>query len=250
MILRRKDVKMIDLNKNLDLNDAKLEVTEDHVHIEFSRPVEILSSAILNGGFTEASNIVNMKVRQNKDADSHKTFLPPKVTIKEYIKSKKWHGKSVGMMTAANMKSFRTCSAVHDNVIVQSFITMGISNARRAGDAADWKSFNSYSPKPGTINIILGTNAKLSRAAMVEAIMIITEAKTCIMQDFNILSSVSKKTATGTGTDSCVVFTGTGENIDYCGKHVLIGEMVANVVLKSLRDSLSEIISWGKTQWI
>mgnify|MGYP000121774641 FL=1 len=241
---------MISLNENLNFNDAKLEVTENHVHIEFLKPVEILSSAILNGGFTNASNIVNMKVRQNKNPDSHKNFPSPEITIKEYIESKKWRGKSVGMMTAANMKSFRSSRAVKDSVIVQSFITMGVSNARRAGDTADWKSLNSNNLKPGTINIILGTNARLSKSAMVEALMIITEAKACIMQDFNILSPVSKKIATGTGTDSCVVFTGTGQKIDYCGKHVLMGEMVANVVLKSLKESLSEIVSWGKTKWI
>ncbi len=234
----------------MGFNSAGLEVTKDHVHIDFSKPVEILSSAILNGGFTKASNIVNMKIPQNKSTDSSNKFPSPETTIEKYIESKKWKGKSVGMMTAANMKSFRSVRADKNGVIVQSFITMGISNARRAGDPADWKSFNSQNPKPGTINIILGTNARLSKAAMVEAIMIITEAKTCIMQDFNILSPVSKKTATGTGTDSCVLFTGTGQNIDYCGKHVLMGEMIAGVVLKSLRESVSEIISWGKTQWI
>ncbi|MCI1943661.1 adenosylcobinamide amidohydrolase [Clostridium luticellarii] len=241
---------MPQLNENLDFNNARLEVTDNHVHINFSEPVEILSSAILNGGFTRASNIVNVKVGQNKNKDSNKIFPPPEVTLQQYIKSKKWEGSSVGIMTAANMKSFRTSREVQGSVIVQSFITLGVSNARRAGDTADWKSFNSHSPKPGTINIILGTNARLSKAAMVEAIMIISEAKTCVMQDFNILSSVSGKTATGTGTDSCVVFTGTGENIDYCGKHVLMGEMVAKAVLKALKDSLSEIVSWGGTQWI
>lgn len=72
----------------MGFNSAGLEVTKDHVHIDFSKPVEILSSAILNGGFTKASNIVNMKIPQNKSTDSSNKFPSPETTIEKYIESK------------------------------------------------------------------------------------------------------------------------------------------------------------------
>lgn len=110
------------------------------------------------------------------------------------------------------------------------------------GDPADIKSFGDSKLDPGTINIILGTNAKLSKAAMVEAIMIVSEAKAAVMQELNILSPVSGKIATGTGTDSVVIFNGCKKQINYCGKHVLFGEMIARVVSKSIKESLNDIV--------
>jgi len=222
---------------NSQLPNVSVSVLERHVHLNFNSPVEVISSAVLNGGLFWADHILNLKVAANVSEEI--TILPPPdVTLLSYAESNGWKGACVGMMTSALMSSFRHEFIQHEDVIVECFLTAGISNASRAGDPAGWRSFGDVKPSAGTINIILGTNAKLTKAALVEAIMIISEAKAAILQQMTVLSVVSQKTATGTGTDSIAVFNGFGRPINYCGKHVLLGEMISTVVSKAIESSL------------
>lgn len=229
------------MNIKTMLQNMKLDVNMNHVHLQFDSPVEILSSAVLNGGYIWASHILNMRVPKNVE-ENEMELLPPSVTLRKYMDKHNLKGTSVGMMTAASMDSFSSNTVSCEDVIVESFITVGLSNARRAGDPADLKSFGDIILDPGTINIILGTNAKLSSQAMVEAIMIASEAKAAIMQELNIISPISKKIATGTGTDSIVFFNGSGRKINYCGKHVLFGEMIASSIANCMKDSIKKVI--------
>lgn len=230
---------MINVNIKTKLKNLKVDANANHVHLQFHSPVETLSSAILNGGYTLVDHILNMRVPKNFDGKK-KDFASPNITLQQYADKHKWKGNCVGMMTSAYMETFTHNVIIHNDVVIECFITSGVSNARRAGDPADWKYFKDTQLDPGTINIILGTNAKLSHAAMVEAIMIITEAKAVAMQELNILSPISNKISTGTGTDSVVVFNGCGKEINFCGKHVLFGEMIASVVIKSIKESLEK----------
>lgn len=228
-------------NVNKRMENLTLEVTDDYVHIEFPSSVEILSSAVLNGGHTYADGILNLRVPKN-ESDEGGEFLPPEVTIEKYIQEHNWNGEHVGMMTAAKMESFAEYFIEKDDVKIQCFVTLGLSNARRAGDKADWPYFDETVLKPGTINIIFGTNANLTKEAMVECIMMITEAKAAAMQDLIVISPISDKIATGTGTDSVVVFNGQGREIRYCGKHVLFGEMLATAVYNAINASVDKLM--------
>ena len=79
----------------------------------------------------------------------------------------------------------------------------------------------------------------MSPAAMVESVMLVTEAKTVAMRKLSVKSPVSGTIATGTGTDAIAVVNGFGsETIRYCGKHVIFGEMLASVVIEAITESL------------
>jgi adenosylcobinamide amidohydrolase len=225
-------------NINSQLSGLSVSVLEQHVHLSFKSSVRIISSATLNGGYLWANHILNLRV-VGSNSDEKSILPPPDITLQDYAKNQGWEGTCVGMMTSALMDSFRHELIQFEDVFVECFLTCGISNACRAGDPVYERSFGCEKPAHGTINIILGTNAKLTEAAMVEAIMIISEAKAAVFQKFNILSIVSQKIATGTGTDSIAVFNGAGREINYCGKHVLFGEMIAKVVSKALESSLN-----------
>ncbi|WP_432408860.1 adenosylcobinamide amidohydrolase [Wukongibacter sp. M2B1] len=229
---------MINISSKSMLKNIKLDTSPHHVHIGFNSNVEILSSAILNGGYILGNHILNMKVPKNTKEDEL-NFEPPEITLNKYASKHNWKGTCVGMMTAASMNSFRNKAVYYRDVIVESFITLGLSNARRAGDAADIKHFCDEELEPGTINIIIGTNARLSSAAMIEAVMIAAEAKAGIMQELNIISPVSNKLATGTGTDSIAIFNGFERKIKYCGKHVILGEMIALAVSEAIKQSVN-----------
>jgi adenosylcobinamide amidohydrolase len=79
----------------------------------------------------------------------------------------------------------------------------------------------------------------MSRAAMVESVMLAAEAKTVAMRKLGVRSPVSKTIATGTGTDAIAVVNGAGpESVRYCGKHVIFGEILASAVIEATTESL------------
>jgi adenosylcobinamide amidohydrolase len=167
------------------------------------------------------------------------------VTLAKYCADAGWSGTIVGMMTAASMDSFRMVRESVQDIDVIVLVTAGLSNPRRAGDRAEHRKMTTQPEEKGTINIIAMTSAILTGAAMVEALMMVTEAKSAVLQDASIRSPVSNKIATGTGTDAIAVVSGHGpETVRYCGKHVLIGEILGRLVTDAVRSS----IDWYMTQ--
>lgn len=214
-----------------------VEVNEQFLHVSFDSPVRMLSSAILNGGIQIADHFLNTKVDANFRGEKT-NFEAPDLTLKKIADSEKWNGNCVGMMTAALMKSFRRVRLEEQGVWIEVFVTSGVSNARRAGDIADYQFMNEACDKIGTINILVLTNANLSDASLVECVMMIAESKAACLQDLNVKSPVSNLIATGTGTDSTAIACGSGPDVQYCGKHVLFGEILAKATYKAVQDSL------------
>ncbi len=215
---------------------TSLNQTPNHVHVEFSIPHQVMSSAILNGGLNYADHIVNLKVPKCLTAPSS-----PQLTLTKYCEDANWNGNSVGMMTAASMDSFRMAKESAQDIDIIVLVTSGLSNPRRVGDRAEHRIMAAESEEIGTINIIVITSAILTGAAMVEALLIVTEAKSAALQEARIMSPVSNKIATGTGTDSVAVVSGHGPaTVSYCGKHVLFGEMLGRMVT----DMVASSIAW------
>jgi adenosylcobinamide amidohydrolase len=92
----------------------------------------------------------------------------------------------------------------------------------------------------GTINIIVLVSAALTRPALVESVMLATEAKAAALQALGIKSPISNDTATGTGTDAIAIASGQGPiEIPYCGKHVIFGEVLGRLVNEAVTASVS-----------
>jgi len=94
--------------------------------------------------------------------------------------------------------------------------------------------------EPGTINIIILPNMKLSKRAMTRAIISATEAKTAVLQDLDIRSSYTPRfnQATGTGTDNILVVQGTGRLINNAGGHSKMGELIARAVYAGVKEAV------------
>ena len=213
--------------------------TPDHVRISFPCPRQVLSSAVLNGGHVLADHIINMRVGKNPGGDKG-PFESSHVTLQRYGRRIGCQGTTVGMMTAASMDSFRQVVRQEQGVTVAALITAGISNARRAGDKAECLGWEDHPPAAGTINIIILTNACLTLPALVEAVMVATEAKAAALQELDVRNPVTGSLATGTGTDATAVCSGPGpRRIRYCGKHTLFGELLATTVIQALTFSLA-----------
>ncbi len=213
---------------------AFLDRAENHIHVEFCTPHRVISSAVLNGGLVHASHLVNLRVPKR-----WASLEAPEVTLAKYCTDAGWSGTTVGMMTAASMDSFRMARESVQDIDVVVLVTSGLSNPRRVGDRAEHREMITQSKEIGTINIIAMTSTILTGPAMVEALMIVTEAKSAALQESGIKSPVSKKIATGTGTDAIAVVSGHGpETAHYCGKHVLFGEILGHLVTDAVTSSI------------
>jgi hypothetical protein len=120
-------------------------------------------------------------------------------------------------------------------MIVYALVTAGVEN-----NAMRMSVDEGHFYEPGTINIVLLTNMKLSPRAMARAIITATEAKTAALQDSDVRSSGSpgRSQATGTGTDEVLVVEGKGIRVDNAGGHCKLGELIARAVYDCVREAV------------
>jgi adenosylcobinamide amidohydrolase len=219
-------------------------LTDDFFSLEFDEPVRALSSAVLNGGFCDIGSFINLRVDEN--SGGRKTdFPPPAKTIAAAADAAGLPDPVAGMMTAATMNSFQFAVQTFEDINVYCFLTSGLSNALAAGDPGEFKPqqmfSNSKHSRFGTINMAIGTDVPLSDGALAEALMVITEAKSSVLFDLAVKSRVSDRRATGTGTDSAMVFCTKDPaalHEKFCGKHTVLGQLFASAVRNALSESL------------
>ena len=77
---------------------------------------------------------------------------------------------------------------------------------------------------------------------MARAVITATEAKTAAFEDLKVPSSYTKGVqATGTGTDSMIVVSGTaGPMVTYPGGHSRIGELMGKAVHEAVMEALEK----------
>lgn len=147
----------------------------------------------------------------------------------------------VQMGTAADMDNLAVVTKRYEPFVVVALVTAGAkTNALRTG-VDEGTHIEGELPK-GTVNILILTNARLTDGAMVRTIVTATEAKTAAFEDLNVPSSYTKEVqATGTGTDSVIVVSGTrGPRVTYTGGHSKIGELIGKAVHEAVVEALEK----------
>jgi len=129
--------------------------------------------------------------------------------------------ESAFLFTGVDMDNLTTAEESFEEFKVCCLATAGVkSNAMRIGvdRAGSVEREGKFERLPGTVNIVLLTNAALTDGALARAIITVTEAKTSVLQDLDIRSSYNPEVqATGTGTDNIVVVSGEGPSVRYVG---------------------------------
>ncbi|MFZ5447789.1 MAG: adenosylcobinamide amidohydrolase [Thermodesulfobacteriota bacterium] len=141
------------------------------------------------------------------------------------------------LFTGADMANLSVQQSTFKDIKVYALVTAGVeSNALRLSQ--DEGKFY----EPGTINIILLTNCRLSPRALSRVLVTATEAKTAGLQDLDIRSSEHPLTfqATGTGTDNIIAVEGRGPAIDNVGGHSKLGELVGRSVYQGVREAVAK----------
>jgi adenosylcobinamide amidohydrolase len=152
--------------------------------------------------------------------------------------------KFVGLMTAVSLEDLVTVRETYDKIWVEGFVTVGTSNAVRAGEPVMPRQLTNSSAHAGTINLILVTNARLSASAMVGMVQVATEAKTAVLLRAKVKSWTGRPGATGTGTDAVVVVSGNGPSLRYSGTHTILGELVGRVIGRAVTEGLARYVRW------
>lgn len=145
--------------------------------------------------------------------------------------------------TAADMDNLAMVTRQHGPLTVSVVATAGArTNAQRTGVDTGAYIEGVAEPPVGTINLIVLTNIELSDAALARALITITEGKTAALEDLQVMSSYTPgRQATGTGTDSIIVVSGTAApRATYTGGHSRIGELIGKAAYEAVMTALGK----------
>ena len=201
----------------------------------FDYPVRVLSSAFYNGGYGRRKAILNAKTNMKELENTI-----PEDIIKKKIESLGLPSNTAAMLTSANME-YNQFNYIEENGIkIGVSVSAGTSNALNITE----RSPTAYNGNPlnetGTINIVIVTNMWLLSDCLVSTIISATEAKTAALIDLKVKSNTTEKQATGTGTDSVTVVSGSDEKIQFAGGHTIFGQLIGESVYNAVKKSLEK----------
>ncbi len=210
------------------------DATYKSVVVRFKEPVTVHST--LEGGRTGIRAVGNSYVPMHASLGHMTRGID---TVRKSIASNLGYtgAEYAGLMTGADMANLSIQTRTFKELTVTALVTAGVrGNALRMS-----RDTGAYYEKPGTINIILLTNRRLSPAAMAWAVVTVTEAKSAALSELDIRSTYSPRAhgATGTGTDTVLVVQGEGAETAYTGGHTKIGELIAKVVHAGVTEAIA-----------
>jgi adenosylcobinamide hydrolase len=220
---------------------TRFNVKDDTLVVDLGKPRRVLSSAPRLGGLVMARSILNHQVPDHFVCDSEaardgRRWGDPSRYLGLVAETLSAPQPCVGLMTAVLMRRLIVLREQWEDLRVEGFFTVGVTNAVRAGEPITPPRAASTA---GTINMILVTNALLSTSAMVTLVQVATESKTASLFAHNVPSHSGRPGATGTGTDAVVVASGNEGRLRYSGTHTKIGEMVGRLVSRGIDQGLA-----------
>lgn len=216
------------MKATLPIRGVYLEIDSHAVRVWSDAPLAVLSSAVVGGELSQTRHVVNMHVPKGyagaHPADDLAAFAA-RCGIAEPF---------VGLMTAASTHNAGVAVESCEEVTVAAIVTAGLSNVASAGDTPPAQT------SAGTINTILLVDGALSLAAMANAIITATEAKTMTLFEHDVRAPDGRP-ASGTSTDSiAVAHTRRGAVMQYAGPATLVGWLIARAVRQALSESLKK----------
>jgi len=222
------------------------------VRISSEEPLAVLSSAVVGGGYGVAREILNVHVDDQYDGER------PDEDLAAVAAELGAEGPFVGLMTAAWTEFARCAVETLGGLTVAAVVSVGLSNTSSAGvtppiglpeEGSEVRATST--PPPGTINVVLLVDGALTPAAMVNAVITATEAKTMTLAAWDVKTPEGDD-ASGTSTDTVVVAcTGRGEELSYAGPATPVGWLAARAVRAAMRRICEEKIArdGGRTGW-
>jgi len=150
------------------------------------------------------------------------------------LKKRRLQQNTVGLITAADVRKASVTNSVEIGLPFSIVVTAGVSNATAAGD--DPRRFQE---KTGTINMIILLDFNPTDACLIEIVKTVTEAKTVVLRELDILSRASNRVATGTSTDTVTVAsTCRGKIVNYAGTATALGRALSRRVIEAVKEAI------------
>jgi len=182
----------------------------------FRQPLLVVASAPLGGGLGLREWVVNAQVPPSY------ARLDPEEHLTELASSNGLCRPGVGMLTAVDLRTTRR--AVDGGAAVDVSVGLTVPTWAAAPDEA----VDRASTSPGTINIVARVPERLSPAAMVNAVMSVTEAKAQALWEAGI-------PATGTASDAvCIACPADGPAQCFGGPRSHWGSRLARAVHRAV----------------
>jgi adenosylcobinamide hydrolase len=209
----------------LDFPGMTVEQDAAALVLHSEQPLHVLSSAVVGGGFVQTQTIINLHVDKHYDCSDPIRDL-------HCFAAGRGIADFVGLLTAVWMHKARSVTLRAGDLTVCAVITAGVSNAVAAG------LDEPQTVQAGTINTVILVDGNLSPAAMVNAMMTITEAKTAVLMKRR-LQTPEGYSATGTSTDAVVLAcTERGAEHVYGGPATEVGYLIGRCVRDCLELAL------------
>ncbi|RCX20378.1 adenosylcobinamide amidohydrolase [Fontibacillus phaseoli] len=207
---------------------------ERHLLLEAPMVMDGLGSSVYGGGMTPVRRMVNIYVDRFYRCDDPERDIADSLQAWGYPEA-----ETAGLLTAVQLRHAAVAEERCDDFAVFCCATAGVSNAARAGVKrttfpASWT--------PGTINLMLAVDGRLTPGAMVNAVITATEAKTAALGDLGVLDAETGLSATGTTTDAVVL--GVSQRAEwpllhsYAGTATDLGGTVGRLVYAAVSESL------------
>ena len=183
-------------------------------------PLQALSSAVFRGGLVTARSIVNVHVDGHDGVD-------PEAALAAYLRDAGLPAPCVGLLTGARTE----CATVGEESAwgyhAVAAVTVGLGNRIAAGASpvARWS--------PSTINTIVVVDAAPEPAALVNAVITVTEVKALALRAAGLATADGP--ASGTSTDAVVIAaTGRGRAGRFAGPVSELGWVIARAARQAL----------------
>lgn len=175
-----------------------------------------IASSPMGGGIGERQWVLNAQV----DADYERTDI--ETHLGELADSAGCDGPGVGFLTAARVEEW-TVGVDAETVV---YATVGLRLPTWA--AAPESDRNDAATRPGTVNVVAFVPARLSDAALVNAVITITEAKSQALLERGV-------DGTGTASDAVCVLAALGGPVEaFGGPRSTIGSSLARATLEAV----------------
>lgn len=199
------------------------------------QPCRMLSWAPRNPGFVTTDRVIWREVR---DADLTEDFD----ALQWLADSLQQRGETeaVGLITSRQLARFRLETASSGRFNATCLATVGLTNAERVGTR-----LAGHADRPGTINLLVATDAALSDPALIELSSIATQARTAAVMEHG--PTLATGQATGTGTD-CIVVAAVPGTEQFAGLHTEVGEAVGAAVYAAIAGGVSEWMAEQQTE--
>ncbi|GAA4237911.1 adenosylcobinamide amidohydrolase [Actinomadura meridiana] len=198
----------------------------------------MIASAMLGGGIGPAGWVLNAQVAGGYSR------MDPVAHLEELAKAQGLEGPGVGMLTAASVA--RTMRRDEDGVSVSATVGLRVPTwaAAPAGTTdPELAPIHGTPHTPGTVNIVVAVPVPLTDAALVNAVVTVTEAKTQALLEAGY-------PCTGTASDAvCVAATTNGGPPEpFAGPRSIWGARIARAVHAAVHAGALDYTAYLETR--